>query len=231
MDHVESKWTMWNLNGPCDIYITFHANHMQHIVSIATGMARSPADEADLIARAQRGDAEAFSELATQHHRSLYVLALKYSGNHHDAEDLMQDVILNAYRAIHQFKGMSSFRTWLARIMVNSFLNHKRKSDPLAPTKRQDTAEDDFEPQFYSINPQRNSERRVHNRLVMQQILKLLASVPERQRLMFLMKHQEGMTCEEIAETLGTSVGTVKKTLFRVVDRLRQHFATSVVKG
>src|SRR5215470_5103098 len=165
-------------HGPCDIYITFHANHMQHIVSIAIGMARSAADEADLIARAQRGDAEAFSELATQHHRSLYVLALKYSGNHHDAEDLMQDVILNAYRAIHQFKGMSSFRTWLARIMVNSFLNHKRKSDPLAP-----------------------------------------------------MKHQEGMTCEEIADTMGTSVGTVKKTLFRVVDRLRQHFAIPAVKG
>jgi len=204
---------------------------MRHIVSIATGMARSPADEAELIARAQRGDAEAFSELAAQHHRSLYVLALKYSGNHHDAEDLMQDVILNAYRAIHQFKGMSSFRTWLARIMVNSFLNHKRKSDPLAPSKRQDTAEDDFEPQFYSINPQRNSERRVHNGLMMQQILNLLGSVPARQRLMFLMKHQEGMTCEEIADALGTSVGTVKKKLFRVVDRLRQHFATSVVKG
>src|SRR5437870_13812266 len=133
---------------------------MRHIVSIATGMARSPADEAELIARAQRGDAEAFSELAAQHHRSLYVLALKYSGNHHDAEDLMQDVILNAYRAIHQFKGMSSFRTWLARIMMNSFLNQKRKSDPLAPTKRQETIEDDFE-QVFSSKTERNSERSV----------------------------------------------------------------------
>ena len=56
-------------------------------------------------------------------------------------------------------------------------------------------------------------------------------AVPERQRLMFLMKHQQGMTCEEIADTMGTSVGTVKKTLFRVVDRLRQHFAIPVVKG
>jgi RNA polymerase sigma-70 factor (ECF subfamily) len=64
----------------------------------------------------------------------------------------------------------------------------------------------------------------------MQQILELLGAVPERQRLMFLMKHQEGMTCEEIAETMGTSVGTVKKTLFRVVDRLRQHFAAPLAK-
>src|SRR5262245_37482063 len=201
------------------------------MVSIGTGMAISQAIEAELSGRAQRGDADAFCELATHHHRSLYVLALKYSGNHHDAEDLMQDVMLNAYRGIHQFKGMSSFRTWLARIMVNSFLNQKRKSDPLATSKRQETIEDGMEPAFFSTKPGKNSERTVHNGLVMQQILKILGSVPERQRLMFLMKHQEGMTCEEIADTMGTSVGTVKKTLFRVVDRLRQHFVMPVVKG
>jgi RNA polymerase sigma-70 factor, ECF subfamily len=191
----------------------------------------SPAEEANLIAQAQGGDAEAFCALAAQHRRSLYILALKYSGNHHDAEDLLQDAMLNAYRAIQQFRGMSSFRTWLSRIMVNSFLNQKRKADPLAPSKRKDAMEDDFEPAAAFKNPQRNSERNIHNGLVIQQILGLLGSVPERQRLMFLMKHQEGMTCEEIADTMGTSVGTVKKTLFRVVDRLRQHFVVPAVKG
>src|SRR5438874_13010195 len=138
------------------------------MVSIATGMAISPAEETALIARAQRGDAEAFCALSRQHHRSLYLLALKYSGNHHDAEDLMQDVMLNAYRAIHQFKGMSSFRTWLARIMMNSFLNQRRKSDPLAPTKRTDSIEEGLEPAFYSKGTERHAERGVHNGLVMQ---------------------------------------------------------------
>jgi len=194
-------------------------------------MGISPAEEAQLISQAQRGDAEAFCRLATQHHRSLYVLALKYSGNHHDAEDLLQDVMFNAFRAIHQFKGMSSFRTWLAKIMVNSFLNQRRKSDPLAPSKRQEAMEDDSDAALQQRHSERHSEWNVHNGLVMQQILNLLASVPERQRLMFLMKHQQGMTCEEIADTMGTSVGTVKKTLFRVVDRLRQHFAVPVIKG
>jgi RNA polymerase sigma-70 factor (ECF subfamily) len=206
------------------------ANQIPIPVSIETGMPILPAVETELIARAQRGDAEAFCELATHHHKSLYLLALKYSGNHHDAEDLMQDVMLNAYRAIQQFRGMSSFRTWLSRIMMNSFLNQRRKSDPLAPAKRPDTIDDDFEPMLFSKGALRSSERGVHNGLVMQQILKLLAAVPERQRLMFLMKHQEGMTCEEIADTMGTSVGTVKKTLFRVVDRLRQHFAVTALK-
>src|SRR3990172_3629036 len=86
-------------------------------------MRMSPAQEADLIARAQSGDVEAFCQLAANHQRNLYVLALKYSGNHHDAEDLTQEVMINAYRAIRQFKGMSSFHTWLSRIMVNCFLN------------------------------------------------------------------------------------------------------------
>ena len=145
-------------------------------------MGISPAEEAQLISQAQRGDAEAFCRLATQHHRSLYVLALKYSGNHHDAEDLLQDVMFNAFRAIHQFKGMSSFRTWLAKIMVNSFLNQRRKSDPLAPSKRQEAMEDDSDAAFQSKHSERYSEWNVHNGLVMQQILNLLASVPERQR-------------------------------------------------
>src|SRR5215467_6281741 len=132
----------------------------------------SPAEEAQLISQAQRGDTEAFCRLATQHHRSLYVLALKYSGNHHDAEDLLQDVMLNAFRAIHQFRGMSSFRTWLARIMMNSFLNQKRKSDPIAPTKRPDAIDEDLEPSFYlKAGSDRNSERTIHNGLVMQQVL------------------------------------------------------------
>ena len=185
----------------------------------------SPAEEAELIARAQRGDVEAFCQLAANHQRSLYILALKYSGNHHDAEDLTQEVMLNAYRAIHQFKGMSSFHTWLSRIAMNAFLNQKRKSDPLASSQRQETTEEAFEVSWSMSKPIHTSERTVHNGLVVQQVIELLECVPPRQRLMFLMKHQEGMTCEEIADTMGTSVGTVKKTLFRVVDRLRQHFA------
>jgi RNA polymerase sigma-70 factor (ECF subfamily) len=208
--------------------LTPRANLLEGDSVYRVGMRMSPAEESELIARAQNGDEEAFCTLASCHQRSLYLLALKYSGNHHDAEDLTQDVMMNAYRAIQQFRGMSSFRTWLSRIMVNSFLNQKRKSDPLASQERQEPAEAG-EMSIHSHHG--NSERKVHNGLVIQQILKLLQSVPERQRLMFLMKHQEGMTCEEIAELMDTSVGTVKKTLFRVVDRLRQHFSATAIKG
>ena len=192
-------------------------------------MRMPPAEETELIARAQGGDVEAFCLLAANHQRSLYVLALKYSGNHHDAEDLTQEVLLNAYRAIHQFRGMSSFRTWLSRIMVNAFLNTKRKNDPLASRERQEATEEAFEAAWSASKPIDTSERKVHARLLAQEVLEMLQLVPERQRLMFLMKHQEGMTCEEIADTMGIAVGTVKKTLFRVVDRLRQRFMAPAV--
>jgi len=72
--------------------------------------------------------------------------------------------------------------------------------------------------------PISGSERTAFNNMMVQQILQRLEEVPPRQRLMFVMKHQEGLTCEEIANYFGTTVGTVKKTLFRVVEKLRQEF-------
>src|SRR5438874_2516111 len=185
-------------------------------------MRTSPVADSELIARAQSGDVEAFCVLAANHQRSLYLLALKYCSNHHDAEDLTQEVMLNAFRSIRQFKGMSSFHTWLSRIMVNAFLNHKRKSDPLTGSQRQETTEEAFEKSWGLRRTIYAAERTATNGLLAQQVFGLLSAIPPRQRLMFLMKHQEGLTCEEIAEIMGTSVGTVKKTLFRVVDKLRQ---------
>jgi RNA polymerase sigma-70 factor, ECF subfamily len=187
--------------------------------------------DSDLIARAQAGDVEAFCRLASNHQRSLYLLALKFSGNHHDAEDLTQEAMLSAFRSIKQFKGMSSFHTWLSRIMVNAFLNQKRKNDPLAGSQRQETTEEAFEVSWGLSRPIHHSEKTATNGLLVQQVLGMLESIPPRQRLMFLMKHQEGLTCEEIAESMGTSVGTVKKTLFRIVDKLRQQFAPMAVRS
>jgi len=194
-------------------------------------MRTSAVNDSELIARAQRGEVEAFCQLSANHQRSLYLLALKYCGNHHDAEDLTQEVMLSAFRSIKQFRGMSSFHTWLSRIMVNAFLNQKRKNDPLAGSQRQETTEEAFEASWRLNRPAHAVERTATNGLLVQRVIGMLETIPPRQRLMFLMKHQEGLTCEEIAETMGTSVGTVKKTLFRVVDKLRQQFAPMSVQA
>ena len=146
----------------------------------------------------------------------MYALALRFCSNHHDAEDLVQEVFLSAYRAIRSFRGESTFHTWLRRIMVNSFLSHKRRKE--LPTPMDVTEGVGF--------PAVGADRIAYNHVVVGQILERLNEIPPRQKLMFIMKHQEGLTCEEIAENFGTSVGTVKKTLFRVVDKLRKEFHT-----
>jgi RNA polymerase sigma-70 factor, ECF subfamily len=163
---------------------------------------------------------DAFCLLVSNHKKSMYVLALRFCGNHHDAEDLSQEVFLNAYRAINRFRGDSSFHTWLHRIMVNAFLSHKRKK---ALPQSVDVSDG---PGFAIAG----SDRTAFNNVMVQQILERLEGASPQQRLMFVMKHQQGLTCEEIATYFGTSVGTVKKTLFRLVDKLRQEFRRKETK-
>ena len=179
-----------------------------------TGLKMAPPTETELIARAKQGDTDAFCLLVSGHKRSMYVLALRFCGNHHDAEDLSQEAFLNAYRAVNRFRGDSSFHTWLRRIMVNAFLSHKRR-------KVLPQSVDVSDGPGFAIA---GSDRTAFNNVMVQQVLERIEKAPERQRLMFVMKHQQGLTCEEIATCFDTSVGTVKKTLFRLVNKLREEF-------
>jgi len=90
--------------------------------------------ESDLIQRARAGDAEAFCTLARAYERRLFVLALHYCRDRHDAEDLSQEVWLKAFRALKSFRGESSFYTWLRQITINTFLNHRRGTAQFART-------------------------------------------------------------------------------------------------
>ncbi|HYJ48195.1 MAG TPA: sigma-70 family RNA polymerase sigma factor, partial [Pyrinomonadaceae bacterium] len=89
-------------------------------------------DENQLIEKARAGDVDSFSSLAQRFERRIYTLALHYTRDPHDAEDLSQEVWLKAFRGLNSFRGEASFYTWLRHIMVNTFLNHKRaeKSRP-----------------------------------------------------------------------------------------------------
>jgi RNA polymerase sigma factor (sigma-70 family) len=98
--------------------------------------------------------------------------------------------------------------------MVNSFVNHNKKQKLLR-------AADITEREGFPIA---GSDRTAFNNVMVQQVLQYLEEFPARQRVMFVMKHQEGLTYEEIADSCGTSVGTVKQTIFRVVEKLRQKF-------
>ncbi len=175
-------------------------------------------DEYSLIRQSQSGDAHAFCLLAKRYERRIYSLALHYCRNSHDAEDLSQEVWLKAYQALNTFRGEASFYTWLRRITINCFLNHRRSRLFQRDTKSELSQ---YEDDNTVATGQDNLETTVVNRILVDRVLRALSDVTPNQRLIFLLKHHEGMTCEEIARELGCSTGAVKKSLFRTVSKLR----------
>ncbi|MCI0618520.1 sigma-70 family RNA polymerase sigma factor, partial [bacterium] len=92
-------------------------------------------DEQELISRAQQGDTVAFQEIIDRYKKQVYYLSLDLTGNHHDAEDLSQEVLVKAYTSLHKFRGESKISSWLHRIAVNAHLDeHRKKSLTLLKT-------------------------------------------------------------------------------------------------
>jgi RNA polymerase sigma-70 factor (ECF subfamily) len=192
--------------------------------------------ESELIGRAQAGDAEAFSTLARAYERRLFVLALHHARDRHDAEDLSQEVWLKAFRAIKSFRGESSFYTWLRQIMINTFLNERRtpryggaqvvELDSWEASRR-DAAHNSSSSSSLPTRP-RGLEETVEQQFLVTRVLDALGELTAQQRLIFLLKHHEGMTYEEIAAAIGCSTGTTKKALFRAVLKLREQLGVEV---
>ncbi|HEY0430233.1 MAG TPA: sigma-70 family RNA polymerase sigma factor [Pyrinomonadaceae bacterium] len=182
--------------------------------------------EEELVSRAQAGGADAFCLLAEAYERRIYSLAFHYTRERQDAEDLSQEVWLKAYRALASFRYESSFYTWLRSITINCFLNHRRTKS--FQWRKQDTGSAAIEDQATRNDAGSKSvgaaawETTLQNQLIVGQVMQALAEVTQQQRLVFLLKHQEGMTYEEIATELGCSAGTVKKSVARTITKLRQ---------
>ena len=188
----------------------------------------APSDD-DLIKRAQANDLDAFCRLAERYARRIHLLASHYCRNAQDAEDLSQEVWLKAYQAVRTFRSDSSFYTWLRRITINAFLNHRRSSFfrrrgqtmavQLMPLDS-DTPEALFE--SHSDSPEN-----IYNKLLFENVVSALAELTPSQRLAFLLRHYEGMTYEEIANAMNCSTGTVKKGVSRAIGKLRARLSAN----
>ncbi len=188
--------------------------------------------EQDLIERAQAGDQDAFCLLAHSYQRRVYALALHYTRDSHEAEDLSQEVWLKAYRAIGSYRGEAGFYTWLRRITVNTFLNHQRGMKTMFSSGKKAIRMGELvsleELGLAHMEPRQAPEERLHQQLMVEKVMEGLGELTPQQRLIFLLKHREGMTYDEIAESCAVSTGTVKKALFRAVNKLREYLGVKL---
>jgi RNA polymerase sigma-70 factor, ECF subfamily len=182
--------------------------------------------ETDLVARARGGDRAAFCALAARYERRVYSLALHFCRDRADAEDLSQEVWLRAFRALSSFRGDSSFYTWLRRIAVNAFLNDRAATQRRNETRPAPATDERRASAATGVAAAGDVAATLDDKLLTGEVWRALGELPRQQRLVFLLKHQEGMTYEEIAQTLDCSPGTAKKALFRAVSKLRARLRT-----
>ncbi len=173
--------------------------------------------EAQIIARAQRGDEAAFSTLFETHKRRVYSLCLRMTGNTAEAEDLTQEAFLQLFRKISTFRGESAFSTWLHRLAVNVVLMHLRKKGlQQVSLDELDTSQDEPVKRDYG-----EDDRRLVGAIDRLSLSNAIAELPAGYRAVFVLHDIEGYEHNEIAEIMNCSVGNSKSQLHKARMKLR----------
>jgi RNA polymerase sigma-70 factor (ECF subfamily) len=189
--------------------------------------ARAP--EMELIREAQGGSRAAFDALVRQYEHQVLRLALHLTGSEHDAEDIYQEAFLKAYRYIGNFRFECSFYTWIYRIVTNLCLDQLRRRK----TRREDHAvvldragdEIDLLAAGSDDRSFSNPARELDRKMLAEKIQDALGKLTPRERMVFELKHYQGLRLRTIGEMLNTTEETAKNTLFRATKKLRSQLA------
>ena len=185
-------------------------------------------DERALVAEAQTGNRAAFEELVRRYDRDVLRLALNLMKRPEDARDVYQEAFLKVYRNLHRFRFECSFYTWLYRIVTNVCLDHlrRRKARPedqapeLNASHHEEGITDFFERQR-EYRPTLDPERSLFGKEIKARIALAMERLSPRERIVFEMKHYQGLKLRAIGDALGTTEETVKNSLFRATRKLR----------
>jgi len=180
-------------------------------------------DEAALVAQAQTGGEEAFTELVNRYEGNIYRLARHITQNPEDAEDVLQETFLKAYEHLRDFQGNSKFYTWLVRIAVNQALMklRKRKTDAsVSLDDPYDTGEESLVREIAVWEP--NPEQTYSQEEIRAILEKAVDSLPPTFRAVFALRDIEELSTEETAAALNLSIPAVKSRLLRARLRLRE---------
>lgn len=196
--------------------------------ALTTAISLPQLAERALVAEAQVGNRAAFEELVRRHDRDVLRLALNLMKRPEDARDVYQEAFLKVYRNLHRFRFECSFYTWLYRIVTNVCLDHLRRRqarpEDQAPdsslTSHEDGNSDFFERQR-EHRPTLDPERRLMGKEIEARISLAMQRLSPRERVVFEMKHYQGLKLRAIGDALGTTEETVKNSLFRATRKLR----------
>ncbi len=165
-------------------------------------------DEAELISRCQQGDQEALKEIFERHHRKVYRVAYGVLRQREEALDIVQEVFIKLFRSIKNFRGKSRFSTYLYRMAVNTAIDHVRKAGKSHVSSLDQ--EEGFQP---AEEPERRPDRILLYKEMEGKVNEALNELPADQRTAIVLREVEGLSYQEIAETMKSSIGTVMSRL------------------
>ncbi|MEO7143957.1 MAG: sigma-70 family RNA polymerase sigma factor [Bryobacteraceae bacterium] len=180
-------------------------------------------EESDLcvVARVRAGDGDGFRLLVERHSRSVFRLAYRMTGNEQDAEDVVQETFLRAFRQLHRYESRASFATWLYRIAANYSLDlirsRKRHFD-----HRQHANGEERDPLLSIPSTDPGPDRTAFSSQIQERMTEALNELTPQERTAFVLRHFEGQTIGEIRAVLGIGENAAKHSIFRAVQKLRK---------
>ena len=166
----------------------------------------------ELLDACRRGDPGAFEELVERTHRQAYTLAYRLVGDRQEAEDVVQEAYLRAFRSLRGFRGDARFETWLYRIVSNVAMSQLRRRGRFG----------DLLPRAPEESGLEEEARPTDDLLERDELKRALASLPAGQRVVVVLKDVYGFSCQEIGDQIGVSEGAVKVRLHRARRRLKE---------
>jgi RNA polymerase sigma-70 factor, ECF subfamily len=179
-----------------------------------------PQTDAATVALARDGDSEAFRALVECHSRAVYRLAHRMTGSAQDAEDVVQETFLKAYRQLSRFESRANFSTWLHRIAVNCSIDLIR-SRPHREAGHDAADLDQFGSDERHQGGHASPERLMLSTEVQDRVMGAMSSLSAMERAAFALRHFEGQSIDEISHALGLKANATKHSIFRAVKKMR----------
>jgi RNA polymerase sigma-70 factor, ECF subfamily len=192
--------------------------------SSSSGAGFGAPDDRALVDRAKKGDKAAFEELVRNYSKYVYTNAFFMLRDTHDAEDISQEVFVKVYLSIKNFRGISSFKTWLRKLTINTCIDKLRVKSKIKDKKLElESFEDSYEVIFTDIN--HNIEKNFLTRETLREVLAMIVQMDQSYRIPLILRDLQDYSYREIAHLINKPIGTVKTNIHRarkiIKDKLK----------